>query len=213
MIRASHAWLLGMLLRLDNRGNILSKISEMNILARATCPSEAVIRVERFPATSRILHWIVAALVLAIWPLGFFIKFTKKEATLDFYMVHESLGFLVLWIMLLRVGNKLLVKAPHADGPAIERMAASTVHGLLYLFLIVMPVSGFLATNAHGFPLVWFGLIPVWSPLDKTPDIAWTLSSIHAWSAWILLVLFALHIGAVLLHHVIKRDNTLYRIL
>ena len=191
----------------------MSKIIKTNILAQATCPSETVVRVERFPATSRMLHWIVAALVLSTWPLGFFIQFTKNEATLDFYLLHESLGFLVLWVMLVRVGNKLLVKAPQAEGPAIERMAAATVHGLLYLFLIIMPVSGFLATNAHGFPLVWFGLIPVWSPLDKAPDIAWTLSAIHAWSAWILLGLFALHIGAVLMHHVIKRDNTLYRIL
>lgn len=191
----------------------MSTNGEMNVLSRAICPSEAVIRVERYPATSRILHWIVAALVLATWPLGFFIQFTKKEVSLDFYMVHESFGFLVLWLMLLRVGNKLMAKVPDPQGPAIERFAASAVHGLLYVFLIVMPVSGFLATNAHGFPLVWFGLVPVWSPLDKAPDIAWTLSAIHGWSAWILLLLFALHIGAVLLHHVIKRDNTLYRIL
>lgn len=191
----------------------MSKIGEMSVLSEALCPSEAVIRVERYPATSRILHWIVAALVLATWPLGFFIQFTKKEVSLDFYMVHESFGFLVLWLMLLRVGNKLIAKAPDPQGPAIERFAASAVHGLLYVFLIVMPVSGFLATNAHGFPLVWFGLVPVWSPLDKAPDIAGTLSAIHGWSAWILLLLFALHIGAVLLHHVIKRDNTLYRIL
>lgn len=191
----------------------MSTNGEMNVLSRAICPSEAVIRVERYPATSRILHWIVAVLVLATWPLGFFIQFTKKEVSLDFYMVHESFGFLVLWLMLLRVGNKLMAKVPDPQGPAIERFAASAVHGLLYVFLIVMPVSGFLATNAHGFPLVWFGLVPVWSPLDKAPDIAWTLSAIHGWSAWILLLLFALHIGAVLLHHVIKRDNTLYRIL
>lgn len=191
----------------------MSNTSETNILSKATCPSEAVIRVERYPATSRILHWVVAVLVLATWPLGFFIQFTKKEVTLDFYMVHESFGFLVLWLMLLRVGNRLIATPPLAEGPAIERFAATAVHGLLYVFLIVMPVSGFLATNAHGFPLVWFGLIPVWSPLDKAPDIAGTFSAVHAWSAWILLLLFALHIGAVLLHHVIKRDTTLYRIL
>lgn len=191
----------------------MSNTSETKILSKATCPSEAVIRVERYPATSRILHWVVAVLVLATWPLGFFIQFTKKEVTLDFYMVHESFGFLVLWLMLLRVGNRLIATPPLAEGPAIERFAATAVHGLLYVFLIVMPVSGFLATNAHGFPLVWFGLIPVWSPLDKTPDIAGTFSAVHAWSAWILLLLFALHIGAVLLHDVIKRDNTLYRIL
>ncbi|MBR0558319.1 cytochrome b [Ciceribacter sp. L1K23] len=182
-------------------------------LSGVVSPTDAVISVQRYPATSRILHWIVAALVLATWPLGFFIQFTKQEVTLDFYMIHESFGFLALWLMLLRVGNKLIARPPHPEGPAVERIAAATVHGLLYAFLIIMPVSGFLATNAHGFPLVWFGLLPVWSPIGKTPDIAWTLSAIHAWSAWILLLLFALHIGAVLLHHVIKRDNTLYRIL
>lgn len=168
----------------------------------------------RYPASSRILHWVIALLVFATWPMGLMIGFAKKEVQLDFYLVHESLGFLVLWLMLLRVGNKLLAGSPPPlEGPAIEKIAAASVHGLLYVFLIVMPVSGFLATNAHGFPLVWFGLVQVWSPLGKTPDIAWTLSAIHAWSAWILLGLFALHFGAVLVHHVIKRDPTLYRIL
>lgn len=187
--------------------------NKLNAFSRATRLSQAVIHVERYPGTSRVLHWIVAVLVLATWPLGFLIQFTKKEVTLDFYMVHESFGFLVLWLMLLRTGNRLIAKAPHPEGPPIERFAASTVHGLLYVFLILMPVSGFLATNAHGFPLVWFGIVPVWSPLDKAPEIAGLFSAIHGWSAWILLLLFALHMGAVLLHHIIRRDNTLYRIL
>ena len=172
-----------------------------------------VLSVERYPGTSRILHWLIAVLVLATWPLGVVIKFVKNEVSLDFYMVHESLGFLVFWLMLLRVGNKLIARAPPAEGPAMERFAAASVHGLLYVFLILMPVSGFLATNAHGFPLVWAGLVPVWSPIGKMPDIAWTLSALHAFSAWTLFALFALHLGAVLLHHVIRRDNTLYRML
>lgn len=161
----------------------------------------------------RLLHWLVAALVLATWPLGLMIGFVKDDVKLDFYLVHESLGFLVLWIMLLRVGVRLTGAAPPVEGPAVERAAAGTVHGLLYLFLILMPVSGFLATNAHGFPLQWFGLFTVWSPLGKAPDIAWTLSAIHEWSAWILLLLFALHLGAALFHHILRRDGTLYRIL
>lgn len=179
----------------------------------ATSPSQATINVERYPAISRIFHWLVAALVLATWPLGFLIHLVKKDVAMTFYTFHEGFGFLVLWLMLLRVGNKLLVRSPAFEGPKLEQVAAHTVHGLLYLFLIIMPVSGFLATNAHGFPLKWFGLIDIWSPIDKTPNIAWTLSGIHFWSSWILLALFALHIGAVLMHHVIKRDVTLYRIL
>ncbi|MDI6024823.1 cytochrome b [Corticibacterium sp. UT-5YL-CI-8] len=161
----------------------------------------------------KLLHWLIAALVLAIWPLGLMIGFVKDDVKLDFYLVHESLGFLVLWLMLLRVGARLTSKAPLIKGPPIERLAAHTVHGLLYVFLILMPVTGFLATNAHGFPLVWFGLAEVWSPIGKSPDIAWTLSAIHEWSAWIVLALVALHVGAAVMHHAMRRDDTLYRIL
>lgn len=168
---------------------------------------------QRHASTTRLLHWLIAGLVLATWPLGYVIHFVKNEVSLDFYLVHESLGFLVLWLMLVRVGNKLIARKPPAEGSAIERIAAASVHGLLYLFLIIMPVSGFLATNAHGFPFSWFGVLPIWSPIGKSPDIAWTLSGIHAWSAWILLSLLALHFAAVLFHHVIRRDTTLYRML
>jgi cytochrome b561 len=168
---------------------------------------------ERYAGRLRILHWLIAGLVLATWPLGLMIGFVKEEVKLDFYLVHESLGFLVLWLMLLRIGARLTSRLPLVEAPALEKAAAHLVHGLLYVFLIVMPVSGFLATNAHGFPLNWFGLVTVWSPIGKSPEIAFTLSAIHAWSAWTLLALFALHFAAVLLHHVIRRDQTLYRML
>ncbi len=169
--------------------------------------------IARYRPALRILHWLVAALVFITWPLGLMIGFVKDDVKLDFYLVHESLGFLVLWVMLLRVGVRLTCSPPPRHGPAVERAAAASVHGFLYVFLILMPVSGFLATNAHGFPLEWFGLVTVWSPLGKSPEIAWTLSAIHEWSAWILLTLVALHIGAALFHHVVRRDDTLYRIL
>jgi len=170
-------------------------------------------QLQTYTGPLKLLHWLIAALVFAIWPLGLMIGFVKDDVKLDFYLVHESLGFLVLWLMLLRIGARLTGDVPPLEGPRIERLAAAIVHGLLYVFLVVMPVSGFLATNAHGFPLVWFGLLPVWSPIGKSPEIAWTLSGIHAWSAWILLGLLALHLGATFLHHVIRRDRTLLRIL
>jgi cytochrome b561 len=168
---------------------------------------------ERYRPALRIVHWVVAVLVFLTWPLGLMIGFVKDGVKLDFYLVHESLGFLVLWVMLLRIGIRMTRSVPSRAAPAIERLAADSVHGLLYLFLVLMPVSGFLATNAHGFPLKWFGLFTVWSPIGKTPDIAWALSAIHEWSAWILLTLVALHIGAALFHHIVRRDETLYRIL
>jgi cytochrome b561 len=47
----------------------------------------------------------------------------------------------------------------------------------------------------------------------ESPDIAPVFSAVHEWSAWILLGLFTVHIGAVLMHHVIRKDDTLYRII
>ena len=187
--------------------------TETHLLLQSMQPVHKQVKTECYPATSRLLHWGVALLVLATWPLGFVIHLIKNEAAMTFYMLHEGFGFLVLWLMLLRVGNKLLSRSPEAEGHRLEQIAAHSVHGLLYLLLIVMPVSGFLATNAHGFPLQWFGVIEIWSPIGKSPDIAGFLSGIHFWSAWLLLGLFALHMGAVLMHHVIKRDFTLYKIL
>jgi cytochrome b561 len=175
--------------------------------------AQSMVAGERYAGTLRVLHWLIAVLVLMTWPLGQMIGFVKEDVKLDFYLIHESLGFLVLWLMLVRIGARLTSGAPLVEAPPLEKAAAHAVHGLLYVFLIVMPVSGFLATNAHGFPLKWFGLFTVWSPIGKSPDIAFTLSAIHTWSAWIILALFALHISAVVFHHVIRRDGTLYRIL
>ena len=167
----------------------------------------------QYPGAMRILHWLVAVLVLATWPLGMVIKFVRDDVKLDFYLLHESIGFIVLWVMLVRIGTRLTSHIPKSTVADPMAPVAHAVHGSLYLMLIVMPVSGFLATNAHGFPLIWFGLVPVWSPIGKAPDIAPILSTLHQWSAWILFGLFALHLGGVLYHHVWRRDDTLSRIL
>jgi cytochrome b561 len=159
------------------------------------------------------MHWLVAVVVLLTWPLGMVIKFVRDDVKLDFYLLHESLGFLVVWLMLARIGIRLTSRVPNSAATGPMAVAAHLVHAGLYLLLIMMPVSGFLATNAHGFPLVWFGLLPVWSPVGKAPEIAWFLSTLHQWSAWILFSLLVLHLAGVLFHHLVRRDDTLYKMI
>jgi cytochrome b561 len=169
---------------------------------------------ERYNAPARLLHWLVAALVLVVWPLGAVISFVKEDVKLTFYLFHESLGFLILWIMLARLAVRLIAPPPpEPPMPAILVRTAAVVHWLLYGALILQPVIGFLATNAHGFPLQWFGVVEVWSPIGKNPTIAPAFSVVHFTLGWAILVLFALHLGGVLFHHVLRRDTTLYRML
>ncbi|MHC1550973.1 cytochrome b [Phyllobacterium sp. K27] len=151
-------------------------------------------------------------LVFAIWPLGLLLKYFKEDVKLDFYLLHESFGFLVLWLMLLRVGVRLIQGRPEQETDWTGKVSA-IVHWLLYFALILMPISGFLATNAHGFPLHWFGVVPVWSPIGREPQIAPVFSVIHAVMAWFILALVSLHIAGALFHRIIRRDGVFQRML
>ena len=170
--------------------------------------------VSSFHPLAKGFHWIVAVLVFAVWPLGAVIGFIKDDAKTSFYLWHESLGFLVLWLMLARLCVRFLKTPPPRPAmPAAQARLADTVQWALYIALIAMPISGFLATNAHGFPLQWFGLIPVWSPIGKSPDIAPVISAVHYWLSWTIITLVVLHVAGALYHRVIRRDDTLERML
>ncbi|MCE7027397.1 cytochrome b [Jiella avicenniae] len=167
----------------------------------------------RYRPAARVLHWLVALLVLVVWPVGFVIHFVKDEAKTGFYVVHESFGFLILWLMLARLAVRLVFPPPpEVEMPLLQRRVAVLVHWLLYAALVLQPIFGFLSTNAFGFPLDWFGLVTVWSPIGKS-DLAPSLMSVHVFLGWSILVLFCLHFAGVLHHHVIRRDATLHRML
>ena len=149
-----------------------------------------------------------------MWPLGQVIQFVREDVKLTFYMIHESLGFIILWLMLARLAVRLVRRPPpHPPMPLWEKRLADTVHFALYAALIAQPVLGFLATNAHGFPLEWFWLVPIWSPIGKAPDIAPYFSAAHLVLGWTILILFVLHMGGVLKHRLVRRDETLERML
>lgn len=168
----------------------------------------------RYSVPGRALHWTVAILVLVVFPFGAVIKFVEEDVKLTFYLIHESLGFIVLWIMLARLAVRLTRKPPPPlPMPVWEHRLSTMVHWALYAALILQPVFGFLATNAFGFPFSWFGVLPIWSPVGKSPDLAPYLMAVHVTLGWTILVLFVLHMAGVFLHHVLRRDATLYRML
>jgi cytochrome b561 len=167
---------------------------------------------ERYNPLSRLFHWVVAALVLFVIPAGVVIKFIKEDVKLTFYMIHESFGFLILWLMLARLLVRLIwPPPPRPPMPAILHNTAKVVHFSLYVALLTQPVLGFLATNAFGFPLQWFGLFEVWSPVGKDDPLGRQLLAVHVVLGYTILGLFVLHFSGVIFHHVLRRDATLYR--
>lgn len=176
-------------------------------------------RVLRYTAPARSLHWLTALLVLGVViPAGVWIKyFEPADEAFKFklYNVHESVGVIVFVLVVARLIHRLRNPPPPlpADTPAPVRVTAHVVHVALYVLLLSMPVVGFLATNAWGFPLSVFGVLPLPSPVGKDEALAKVLSFLHWTGAIAIGVLIAGHVAGAVYHQFVRRDALIRRML
>lgn len=171
---------------------------------------------EGYSSTAKWFHWITAGLMLVALATGFVIQHLAEESKGAFYAAHQNAGFTILIVAALRLWWRVRNPVPpHPDLPAPMRIAATGVHHLLYLCLIVQPVLGFLTTNAFGFPqqgeTAYLGLIDFPKFMETNEGLANALMAAHAFVGWSLLVLIALHVAAVVFHQAIRKDGTLLR--
>ena len=173
-------------------------------------------RTDHYPATSKLLHWLVAICVLTTAPVAIAMTRVGKGPTQDMlYNFHKSLGVLILILMMLRLINRLAVGAPIAD-PGIapwQKTVSSIVHTSLYVLLLAMPIVGYIANSAYGAATPFFGLFDLPSIVAKNDALATQLFAIHRWVGFLVIFLVLMHVGAALYHYIILRDSVLQRML
>ena len=173
-------------------------------------------RTDHYPATSKLLHWLVAICVLTTAPVAIAMIRVSKGPTQDaLYNFHKSLGVLILILMILRLINRLAVGAPIAD-PGIEpwqNTVSSIVHTSFYVLLLAMPIVGYVANSVYGASTPFFGLFDLPPIAGKNEALATQLFTLHRWAGWIVIVLALAHVSGALYHYVIRRDNVLQRML
>ncbi len=173
-------------------------------------------RTDHYPATSKLLHWLVAASVLTTAPVAIAMTRVAEGPTRDtLYNFHKSLGVVILILMLLRLVNRIAVGAPIAH-PGIEpwqKTLSSAVHGALYLLLLAMPVVGYIANSAFGATTPFFGLFELPMIVGKNEALATQLFTLHRWVGYLVILLVLMHVGAALYHQFIRRDEVLKRML
>jgi cytochrome b561 len=128
---------------------------------------------------------------------------------------HQWMG-LSLWLLAvvrLAVRSQRPLAITHRAAPLWQELASATAHGLMYILLLVLPVLGWLLTNARGHPLdlPFVGMSGAWP--EKSVDLAETLEIWHTTIAWTLAALVGMHGAAALWHHVVKRDGVLIAML
>lgn len=167
----------------------------------------------RYAWLSRVLHWLSAGILLIlVIPMGLWIAYFRPEneaLKMRLYNLHESFGLVVFALVFIRLLARWLNPPPPwpHDTPGGVRVAARISHALLYVLLILMPVSGFLATNAWGFPLALFEVLPIPSPIGKDEALAKVLSTVHWVGAATFGALIALHVVGAVYHRFVKHDS------
>ena len=97
--------------------------------------------------------------------------------------------------------------------PAWQQRAAHLTHGALYLLFFAVPLVGWAYSSAAGFPIVWFGVLPLPDFVSPDKALAEAIKPWHRALAWALAALVGLHVAAALKHHFIDRNGLLKRML
>jgi len=166
------------------------------------------------------LHWLLALALVAMFGLGVYMADLPFSPTrLKLYNWHKWAGISFLLLSALRLVWRFTHRPPALPVaiakamPAWQNLAYHATHHLLYLLFFVVPLLGWAYSSAAGFPIVWFGVIPLpdFVPADKA--LAELIKPLHELSALALMALAALHVAAALKHQWIDRDGLLLRML
>ena len=192
---------------------------------------------EEYGKIARWLHWTMATLlIIGLLAIYYRMWFTEPRTPPSTFVLqlHMSMGMSLFVFAILRLIWRLKnVQPDPVPGPAWQQNAARWTHRLFYVFLFMMPITGYIfagLTNQffYGTPLA-FELLPKFSDTSTFQAVvvnglgiseeAWRdarepIKNLHVYGGrFVLLALIALHIGAALYHHFKLRDNTLKRML
>lgn len=169
---------------------------------------------------ARVLHWLTAIFVLALVILGLWM--TERAGanlwdalTNTLYAWHKLIGFVLLWVVVLRSVIKLRSTRPPypaSVSPGLIKLSG-IVHGVLYLLLLVVPLLGWAAISAYPALITVGGYdLPAMPGIPKDQALAKQLFEIHGNLALALVGLALAHIAAALFHLIIKKDGVFQRI-
>lgn len=164
-----------------------------------------------------VIHWLMALVVIGMFGVGLWM--TDLTYYDDWYRIaphwHKSVGVLLFGCWLLRLVWRFSNPRPRPldSHSAWEKSVARIAHGLLYLLMLLVIISGYMISTADGRSLDvfdWFA-IPAWTTnIENQEDLA---GAVHFYLACVLVGLAGIHAGAALKHHFVDKDNTLRRML
>jgi cytochrome b561 len=171
----------------------------------------------RYTTTAIVFHWIVAILALTMIGLGLYMTGVPKGSPdrAFYFNLHKSIGVTTALLVIARLWWRAKSPPPSlpTSMPGWEVRASKISHALLYTCLIVMPLSGFSASQFTKYGVNYFGLFKIPPMGSENKAVYDLLQGIHGVTATLLIVLVVIHVLAAFKHLLIDRDRVFQRML
>jgi len=167
---------------------------------------------KRYSKRMVIIHWLTLALVIVAWYLGDELDEARHEkgATLIGYFAHAMVGGSVLLLTILRSTFRSVDGTPPPVGQSLMDMVAQGVHHVLYMLLIVLPITGMIIimTSSVGMALLAgdASLLPI-----KYTGPGIVPHAVHEILVTVLIVVVVVHILGAIKHQFIMKDGLMER--
>lgn len=168
---------------------------------------------EHYGALAKFLHWSIVILII----VQYFLAESADElpdgiAKLQILSRHKSIGMLVLLLAVARILWKLANKGlPAPAGTGWMKKSAAAGHGLLYLLILLQPISGWAMSSAANYPVTFFGWFQFPALVAQNHNLHETLQDVHEALFYILVVVAVGHALAAVYHHFFLKDDVLRR--
>ena len=170
----------------------------------------------RYTKTAIALHWLIFVMIACGFSLAvYMVDLPLSPQKLKYFSWHKWIGVTVFLAALVRIGSRLAHSAPSlpATMPQWEQRAAVVGYTVLYVLLVIIPISGWLYSSATGVPTVYLGLVQLPDLVPKDKPLAEQLKLVHVSLNYTLFVIVCIHAAAALKHHFVDRDEVLMRML
>ncbi len=171
---------------------------------------------ERYGNTAIAFHWLLALMITASFALGLYMAdLPSSPWRLKLYNWHKWAGVTILALSAARLLWRLKHPAPALPEtmPAWQRRASHISHWALYAAFFAVPLTGWAYSSAAGYPIVWFGILPLPDFVPKDRALAESIKPFHGIAAKALAAVVLVHIAAALKHHFVDRDTVLARMI
>jgi cytochrome b561 len=164
---------------------------------------------KHFSPLARLLHWVMAPLILAMLFIGIGMVSTVAQ-THDFLIaIHKPLGIMLLVLVIVRMCVRIRHGSPPlpADLPKLQALGALLSHYLLYALMAAMPLIGWAMLSAAGYPIVLYGGLHLPPIAPHSVYLYAVLRALHTDLALLLFCTVLVHLAAALFHGLIRRDG------